>query len=222
MQKHNIIAIGAVLLLTAASGCSGSQSDSELEELIGSLPAVQISDGEIIFDPSSGAENTEEGFSYLSISGKVISVSKKSITIEADKKEFKFAVTADTKTLGGKINVSEAVTITYEGEYGEGTSALIITVLSGDIDCNGSDTAVISETINAAVETAVPAEATEAETAESTAEATTDAAEITTAVSTNAAETVTAEVTETTTEEAAVSSVSETVGSETALTSSTN
>lgn len=137
MKKHIIITMSVVLLPLLLSGCN-SETDSELDELIKNLPAAQISDGKINFDPVSEIENNTP---YSSVTVNVVSVSSKEITVNCDGKEYKFTIDGNTKIFGGEIKESTAVTITYAGDLSDKKlTAEIITVLFGESEDNSSET----------------------------------------------------------------------------------
>lgn len=181
MKKYGIIAAAVLLLPMLFLGCN-SKTDSELDELIGNLPAAQISDGKINFDPP--ASESENGTAYSSVTGNVISVSSKEITVKYNDKEYKFTIDGDTKIYGGEIQALKAVTITYEGELSENKIiAGIITILTED---GSDDTEIVTSeeppvTANTEAETE-PIETTVSET--TTASETTTVSETTTAAET--------------------------------------
>lgn len=179
MKKNGILTAAVLLLSMLLSGCN-SETDSELEELIGSLPAAQISDGKINFDPP--ASEGENGTAYSSVTGNVVSVSSKEITVKYNDKEYKFSISGDTKIYGGEIQALKAVTITYEGELSEDKIiAGIITILAEDNSENTelvtaeeppdtADTEAVTESIESSA-----SEATALETTATAAEASTEA-----------------------------------------------
>lgn len=117
MKKHKITAL-AITFLLLFSGCSQQSSETKTEN-------TKVS------DIQSGKSDSKE---FLSTTGKVVSISEKSITIEYDGKEYKFNLKDDTVTYGGKIGISDMVTVTYEGKkYRKGISAKIIALLSEEI-----------------------------------------------------------------------------------------
>lgn len=178
------------------SGCNSSKADPELEALIGGLPAAQVSDGKLSYTPPVSEE--EDNTQYSSLTGKIISVSAKEITVKCNDKEYIFTVDNATKIFGGKTEVSIDVTVTYDGDLSEKkTAALIVTVLNGsDLDNTSAASeeppvTTIAETTAESAETAAKqttaAEETTAETVTETAAAQSE----TTAEETTAAETVT-------------------------------
>lgn len=180
MKKYGIIAAAVLLLPMLFSGCN-SETDSELDKLIENLPAAQISDGKINFDPPA---SESESTAYSSVTGNVISVSSKEITVKYNDKEYKFTIDGDTKIYGGEIQALKAVTITYEGELSENKIiAGIITILTED---GSDDTEIVTSeeppvTANTEAETE-PIETTVSET--TTASETTTVSETTTAAET--------------------------------------
>lgn len=192
MKKRKLITIGVLLLSLLLSGCN-SETDPELDKLIEGLPAAQINDGKINFSPVSEEENTTP---YSSVTGNVVSSSSKEITVKYDGKDYKFTVDGDTKIFGGEITVSEAVTVTYEGDLSDKkVTAKIITVLSenGEAETVSTEEAVstaepeAAET-TAADETTAQAETAPPETASAISETTISEAAADTAEATTAAE----------------------------------
>lgn len=190
MRKHKLITIGVLLFSLLLSGCN-SETDPELDRLIESLPAVQINDGKISYDPVS---EEEADTPYSSVTGNIVSFSSKDITVKYDGKEYKFTVDGDTKIFGGEIKASEAVTVTYEGDLSDKKlTAKIITVLSenGEAETDSSEEAVGTAEPEAAQTTAadettvqtetVPPEATSAMSETAPPEAAADTAEATAA-----------------------------------------
>lgn len=150
MKKHKIIITGIALLSLLLSGCN-PETDSELDELINGLPAAQISDGKINYDPVTETENINP---YSSVTGNVVSASSKAVTVNCGGKEYKFAVNKDTKIFGGEIKETAAVTITYSGDLSDKKlTAEIITVLNGESE-NSSSEALSSAADTESAETA--------------------------------------------------------------------
>lgn len=193
MKNNRLLTVGVLLLSLLLSGCN-SETDPELEDIIGNLPAAQISDGKINFDPPVSDE--EDNTQYSSLTGIIVSASSKEITVKCNSIEYKFTIDGNTRIFGGEIEVSEAVTVTYEGDLSEKkTIAEIITVLSKDVSDN-SVSDIFSEESPVTVDT--EAETEPAETS----------AEETTADTETAAEAVTVQ-SETTVEETTVSAETE-------------
>lgn len=194
MKKCRLLTVGVLLLSLLLSGCN-SETDPELEEIIGNLPAAQVSDGKISFDPPVSEE--ENNTQYSSLTGNIVSASAKEITVKYNDSEYKFTIDGDTKIYGGEIKALNSVTITYEGELSNNKKiAGIITVLtengSYDTDITSEEPPVtaVSEAVTEPIETSatqttaaeeIPEEtSTEAVTVQSE---TTSAAEETTTVS---------------------------------------
>lgn len=198
MKNNILLTVGVLLLSLLLSGCN-SETDPELENIIGNLPAAQISDGKINFDPPVSDE--ENNTQYSSLTGIILSASSKEITVKCNNIEYKFTIDGNTKIFGGELEVSKAVTVTYEGELSEKkTIAGIITVLSKDDSDNpASDTSSEEPPVTADTEAETePAEASAEETAavtETAAETATVQSE-TTALETTAEETTASAETE--------------------------
>ena len=194
MKKCRLLTLGILLMSLLLSGCN-SETDSELEEIIGNLPAAQVSDGKISFDPPVSEE--ENNTQYSSLTGNIVSASAKEITVKHSDSEYIFTIDADTKIFGGEIEVSKTVTVTYEGDLSDKkTAAKIVTVLTEDNSDNAASN-ISSEEPPTTVDTEAETEPIETSAAETTSDLETT--------------TVTSETSDTTVEETTVSVESETL-----------
>lgn len=167
MKNNILLTVGVLLLSLLLSGCN-SETDPELEDIIGNLPAAQISDGKINFDPPVSDE--ENNTQYSSLTGIIVSASSKEITVKCNNIEYKFTIDGNTRIFGGEIEVSKAVTVTYEGDLSEKkTIAGIITVLSKD-DSDNPASDISSEEPPVTADTEAETEPAETSTEETTAD----------------------------------------------------
>lgn len=132
MKKYILAFIlsAAVLL---CSGCSNSEENSELDELINELPTMYL-DG--------GSEDPEDAKpSYKSITGTVTAVSKKNITVKTGDKEYKVATDKNPQIFGGTIEKELTVTVTYESTQDEEKTITpaTITILDGNPEITVSE-----------------------------------------------------------------------------------
>ena len=185
MKKYILAFIlsAAVLL---CSGCSNSEENSGLDELINELPTMYL-DG--------GSEDPEDAKpSYKSITGTVTAVSKKNITVKTGDKEYKVATDKNPQIFGGTIEKELTVTVTYESTQDEEKTITpaTITILDGnpDITVPAEETEPTQEEANTETTGESAAEVSDTE-AETTPEPSTDteAGTTETAVQTTAGET---------------------------------
>ena len=139
MQKYKIIAIGtALLLLLSGCGEGKSKSDEETDKTSKEPPARKIVEAKTEYSSdytsASDLDTTfDEAVPFLSVIGNVVSISTKDITVEFGGKEYTFTINDETKTYGGKVGISDVVTVTYKvPDYNQDSTAKIITVLSED------------------------------------------------------------------------------------------
>lgn len=151
-MKKNILAFLLSAALLLCSGCNNTEQNSELDDLISSLPTIHL----------GGEEDPEEAKpSYKSVTGTVSAVAKKNITVKTDEKDYKFATDKDPQIFGGTIEKGLTVTVTYESSQDEGKTITpkTITILDGNPDTTVSaeETALnpeeISQTDGSAAET---------------------------------------------------------------------
>lgn len=132
MKKYILAFIlsAAVLL---CSGCSNSEENSELDELINELPTMYLDGG------SEGPEDAKP--SYKSITGTVTAVSKKNITVKTGDKEYKVATDKNPQIFGGTIEKELTVTVTYESTQDEEKTITpaTITILDGNPEITVSE-----------------------------------------------------------------------------------
>lgn len=182
LMKKYILAFLMSVALLFCSGCNNTEQNSELDDLINSLPTIYL---------GGDSDDPEEAKpSYKSITGTVSAVAKKNITVKADEKDYKFATDKEPQIFGGVIEKGLTVTVTYEASQDEGKTItpITITILDGNPDTTVSkeETEPIQEEVNteATEESVTETSDTEAETiSESSAETeeTTEAASQTTA-----------------------------------------
>ena len=129
---YTLLSVFISLLITAC----GQEKDQELEDLINKLPSVQGDP----FDSNSPSQK-EDNISYISVIGKIISSSKDSFTIKLEEQEQKFYIDSTTNVYGGKIELDQHVTVTYnESDKTEKKIyAFAVTVLNDKSDVNGSE-----------------------------------------------------------------------------------
>ena len=101
---YTLLSVFISLLITAC----GQEKDQELEDLINKLPSVQGDP----FDSNSPSQK-EDNISYISVIGKIVSSSKDSFTIKLEEQEQKFYIDSTTNVYGGKIELDQYVTVTY-------------------------------------------------------------------------------------------------------------
>lgn len=129
---YTLLSVFISLLITAC----GQEKDQELEDLINKLPSVQGDP----FDSNSPSQK-EDNISYISVIGKIIFSSKDSFTIKLEEQEQKFYIDSTTNVYGGKIELDQYVTVTYnESDKTEKKIyAFAVTVLNDESDVNGSE-----------------------------------------------------------------------------------
>lgn len=160
-MKKYILAFLLSAALLLCSGCNNTEQNSELDDLISSLPTIHL----------GGEEDPEEAKpSYKSVTGTVSAVAKKNITVKTDEKDYKFATDKDPQIFGGTIEKGLTVTVTYESSQDEGKTITpkTITILDGNPDTTVSaeETEPTQEEVNteATGESATEASDTEAKT----------------------------------------------------------
>lgn len=160
-MKKYILAFLLSAALLLCSGCNNTEQNSELDDLINSLPTIHL----------GGEEDPEEAKpSYKSVTGTVSAVAKKNITVNTGEKDYKFATDKDPQIFGGTIEKGLTVTVTYESSQDEGKTITpkTITILDGNPDTTVSaeETEPTQEEVNteATGESATKASDTETET----------------------------------------------------------
>ncbi len=128
MNKKLLIAsllIGCSVLIC---GCSGGKKDSELDQLINSLQTVYGS-GQ---SPSGTVADQDN---YISVSGKILSISKNKFNLKASDKEITLYIDDNTKIFGGQVSKDAEATVTYKKDQKDEKKiyAAAITILKAGI-----------------------------------------------------------------------------------------
>ncbi|MCM1300037.1 MAG: hypothetical protein NC203_01865 [Firmicutes bacterium] len=169
-MKKYILAFILSAAVLICSGCSKSEDNSELEELISGLPTMYL-DG--------GADDPEEAKpSYKSITGIITAVAKKNITVKTDDKEYKIATDKEPQIFGGTIEKGLTVTVTYESTQDEEKTItpVTITILDGNTEATDPEEEAVTAQEEISTEAADSAPESSQEEAPEASESETDAA----------------------------------------------
>lgn len=181
-MKKSILALILSVSVILCSGCSKTEENSELDELISGLPTMYLDGG------SNDPEDSKPA--YKSITGTITAVSKKNITVKTDDKEYKIATDKNPQIFGGSVEKGLTVTVTFETDQDEEKTItpVTITILDGNPDTTVSEkeTAPVSETSETAAEET--SESSTLEISETESEATPEASEAETEAITETAE----------------------------------
>lgn len=142
-KKITLLVLSSIFIASLASGCS-QETDQELEDMINNLPAIQGDP----FDSNKPSNNEEGNISYISVSGKVVALSKDSFTVKLEEQEQKFYINDSTNIFGGKIAQDQYVTVTYnEADKSEKKIYVFaVTVLNGETIVSTSEETTVSKT----------------------------------------------------------------------------